>query len=96
MIEEAPEYSVLNYRFVNRTSAIEVMYSYVSTTLSTKINNVFCYQLKDAYESTIPQHTSTIHEVNIFSNIIITVSFVLTLIRVYTTVWMDMKAPIDA
>ena len=44
--------------------------------ISTKINNLmlFPYQLKDAYESTIPQHTSTLHEVNIFV-IIIAVSF---------------------
>ena len=72
---------------MNRSSAIEVMYSYLLH-LSTKISSVFCYQLKDAYESTIPQQTRSLHEVNIFSNINITVSFVLTLIRVYTTVWM--------
>ena len=47
--------------------------------LSTKINNVmlFPYQLKDAYESTSPQHTSTLHEVNITITLLLLPVFML-------------------
>ena len=45
------------------------MYIYLCM-LKYKINNLmlFPYQLKDAYESTIPKHKNTLDEVNIFSH----------------------------
>ena len=38
---------------------------------------LFPYQLKDAYESTIPQHTSTLHEVNITITLLLLPVFML-------------------